>query len=141
MRVLTASNSERFVFFFFQEEDGIGDLTVTGVQTCALPIYLLFFAFLGYLHTLHSETAPAASPTHSHKKKGRQEEELGMGDLAVAVFIVVALTAGAVYLLNVRNIKANIALIDAIRPESILVDGVNGQKEIALENVLKLRLF
>src|SRR3989344_5135171 len=103
--------------------------------------YLLFFAFLGYLHTLHSETAPAASPTHSHKKKGRQEEELGMGDLAVAVFIVVALTAGAVYLLNVRNIKANIALIDAIRPESILVDGVNGQKEIALENVLKLRLF
>src|SRR5256886_7005297 len=30
-----------FVFrFFFQAEDGIRDLTVTGVQTCALPIYL-----------------------------------------------------------------------------------------------------
>src|SRR2546427_10505551 len=29
------------VFFFFQAEDGIRDLTVTGVQTCALPIYLL----------------------------------------------------------------------------------------------------
>src|SRR5205085_3485177 len=29
-------------FFFFQAEDGIRDLTVTGVQTCALPIsYLL----------------------------------------------------------------------------------------------------
>src|SRR2546430_4059660 len=27
-------------FFFFQAEDGIRDLTVTGVQTCALPIYL-----------------------------------------------------------------------------------------------------
>src|SRR2546430_10343504 len=26
-------------FFFFQAEDGIRDLTVTGVQTCALPIY------------------------------------------------------------------------------------------------------
>src|SRR2546430_15035953 len=26
------------VFFFFQAEDGIRDLTVTGVQTCALPI-------------------------------------------------------------------------------------------------------
>src|SRR2546430_6635706 len=26
--------------FFFQAEDGIRDLTVTGVQTCALPIYL-----------------------------------------------------------------------------------------------------
>src|SRR5256886_7781584 len=28
-------------FFFFQAEDGIRDLTVTGVQTCALPIYCL----------------------------------------------------------------------------------------------------
>src|SRR5215470_16665767 len=27
-------------FFFFQAEDGIRDATVTGVQTCALPIYL-----------------------------------------------------------------------------------------------------
>src|SRR2546430_10976321 len=27
------------LFFFFQAEDGIRDLTVTGVQTCALPIY------------------------------------------------------------------------------------------------------
>src|SRR2546430_12703402 len=26
-------------FFFFQAEDGIRDLTVTGVQTCALPIW------------------------------------------------------------------------------------------------------
>src|SRR6266496_2205688 len=27
-----------FLFFFFQAEDGIRDLYVTGVQTCALPI-------------------------------------------------------------------------------------------------------
>src|SRR5438046_4629736 len=27
-----------FVFFFFQAEDGIRDWSVTGVQTCALPI-------------------------------------------------------------------------------------------------------
>src|SRR5207245_7384956 len=26
-------------FFFFQAEDGIRDATVTGVQTCALPIF------------------------------------------------------------------------------------------------------
>src|SRR2546430_8804641 len=31
----------RLFFFFFQAEDGIRDLTVTGVQTCALPIYLV----------------------------------------------------------------------------------------------------
>src|SRR5207248_5634132 len=28
-------------FFFFQAEDGIRDRTVTGVQTCALPISLI----------------------------------------------------------------------------------------------------
>src|SRR5438094_10341040 len=28
----------RYRFFFFQAEDGIRDRTVTGVQTCALPI-------------------------------------------------------------------------------------------------------
>src|SRR5207249_7653267 len=27
------------IFFFFQAEDGIRDRNVTGVQTCALPIY------------------------------------------------------------------------------------------------------
>src|SRR2546429_1251831 len=27
------------LFFFFQAEDGIRDVAVTGVQTCALPIY------------------------------------------------------------------------------------------------------
>src|SRR6266496_6227632 len=27
------------IFFFFQAEDGIRDLYVTGVQTCALPIW------------------------------------------------------------------------------------------------------
>src|SRR5690606_40841739 len=28
-----------FAFFFFHAEDGIRDFHVTGVQTCALPIY------------------------------------------------------------------------------------------------------
>src|SRR2546430_955033 len=35
VRILRMSTSG---FFFFQAEDGIRDLTVTGVQTCALPI-------------------------------------------------------------------------------------------------------
>src|SRR2546430_3502224 len=36
----TTSTCSVLVFFFFQAEDGIRDLTVTGVQTCALPISL-----------------------------------------------------------------------------------------------------
>src|SRR5574338_9918 len=31
-----------FSFFFFQAEDGIRDAMVTGVQTCALPIWITF---------------------------------------------------------------------------------------------------
>src|ERR1039457_102674 len=31
-----------FFFFFFQAEDGIRDYKVTGVQTCALPIWFRF---------------------------------------------------------------------------------------------------
>src|SRR3989449_11398163 len=37
-----------FVFFFFQAEDGIRDVAVTGVQTCALPIcYYRHFKDIG----------------------------------------------------------------------------------------------
>src|SRR5687767_13353825 len=40
MRVLVC------LFFFFQAEDGIRDKLVIGVQTCALPIYLLWLGAL-----------------------------------------------------------------------------------------------
>src|SRR5258707_8177824 len=40
-------------FFFFQAEDGIRDIGVTGVQTCALPI------FHGELATLGIKVAPS----------------------------------------------------------------------------------
>src|SRR5688572_32224110 len=43
-----------FFFFFFQAEDGIRDLTVTGVQTCALPIFSL--AVLGMISTANAAT-------------------------------------------------------------------------------------
>src|SRR4249920_843919 len=33
------SKCTTFLFFFFQAEDGIRDADVTGVQTCALPIF------------------------------------------------------------------------------------------------------
>src|SRR2546430_12809979 len=40
-RLLNYRQTVFFFFFFFQAEDGIRDLTVTGVQTCALPISLI----------------------------------------------------------------------------------------------------
>src|SRR2546430_11604714 len=46
-------------YFFFQAEDGIRDLTVTGVQTCALPI-------LGYSYpTTGGDRSPALIPENT----------------------------------------------------------------------------
>src|SRR2546429_1410403 len=43
---------DMIVFFFFQAEDGIRDVAVTGVQTCALPISTLLevrtYRFMGH---------------------------------------------------------------------------------------------
>src|SRR2546430_3402408 len=38
LNALAMVRQELVTLFFFQAEDGIRDLTVTGVQTCALPI-------------------------------------------------------------------------------------------------------
>src|SRR5687767_15298013 len=38
-RCVNGRNVSFLFFFFFQAEDGIRDKLVTGVQTCALPIY------------------------------------------------------------------------------------------------------
>src|SRR5437588_2676429 len=58
------------LFFFFQAEDGIRDHCVTGVQTCALPIWqltaglaLLVTAGLLFLH-IRNRTPGWLSPDH-----------------------------------------------------------------------------
>src|SRR2546430_7497700 len=57
--MLQHSYRGRLLFFFFQAEDGIRDLTVTGVQTCALPISRLRARAQGRLDVARSR-APAA---------------------------------------------------------------------------------
>src|SRR5204863_2398216 len=46
-------------FFFFQAEDGIRDLYVTGVQTCALPIYV--FDYTNGFHDAANSIATVVS--------------------------------------------------------------------------------
>src|SRR5256885_13066123 len=41
-------------FFFFQAEDGIRDYKVTGVQTCALPIFDLLLGYTGIVSFAHT---------------------------------------------------------------------------------------
>src|SRR2546427_8452961 len=68
-----------YSFFFFQAEDGIRDLTVTGVQTCALPI------------------SAKAAPSKLHSKV-REEGGVTLSDPAKSklgdVFVVLEPSAG-----------------------------------------------
>ena len=41
--------------FFFQAEDGIRDIGVTGVQTCALPILFRYFSCQHYSFDRYSK--------------------------------------------------------------------------------------
>src|SRR5438046_9892881 len=65
-------------FFFFQAEDGIRDWSVTGVQTCALPIY----PFGGYslcptvprTTALSTPASPSRWPRAHNSAPNRSEE-------------------------------------------------------------------
>src|SRR2546430_10238795 len=48
------------IIFFFQAEDGIRDLTVTGVQTCALPILLLLVIIFAFMNAPLIRFSPRA---------------------------------------------------------------------------------
>src|SRR5690349_22690598 len=61
-----------FFFFFFQAEDGIRDLYVTGVQTCALPIFPS--PMICGILSRSSSVSPACSktPADTNLRKARQ---------------------------------------------------------------------
>src|SRR5256886_15721605 len=58
-------------FFFFQAEDGIRDLTVTGVQTCALPISGRLEKE-GELRRVRTEVDPVLEITEVVQRLGRE---------------------------------------------------------------------
>src|SRR5438093_10101086 len=81
-----------FFFFFFQAEDGIRDWSVTGVQTCALPIFFFYdsrrcsflspysrqlcprFAFTCCHSARELRSRPAKMADRTGKTKDRSEE-------------------------------------------------------------------
>src|SRR2546430_7174778 len=64
-------------FFFFQAEDGIRDLTVTGVQTCALPISQKI-AYLGWVaYANYQLNCIAILPEYDYKRRGKPWEACG----------------------------------------------------------------
>src|SRR5207245_8621284 len=64
-----------FFFFFFQAEDGIRDATVTGVQTCALPI----FQGLSHVRTLLADALDQLHPGLSGAVEQQGEFRVRLG--------------------------------------------------------------
>src|SRR2546430_3286251 len=107
--MVNSSSACRGCFFFFQAEDGIRDLTVTGVQTCALPICVVEdLKQSGYVEARRGKgvfvaPAPPVRPA-PHLREGFLQDTvmraaaLGMtaDDLAVAVLSVASVRPAAV---------------------------------------------
>src|SRR3712207_7731153 len=60
------------IFFFFQAEDGIRDIGVTGVQTCALPIYVRLHAAIDRIGKNRDRERPQAEEC---RQSGEYENE------------------------------------------------------------------
>ncbi len=103
-----------------------------------LTSYLIFFAVLAYVHTLGTPTPTVAASTQSKDKKG---EVFETGDVMIAAVVIAALTFGMIYFVNIRNINANTALINAIQPDGVMIDDGKGGKKIALEDLMDQSLI
>ena len=67
------------VFFFFQAEDGIRDRLVTGVQTCALPIYIELDGHGAYRYLRPVVRAETPAPARPAPKLGEHTEAVLAG--------------------------------------------------------------
>src|SRR5690606_39319694 len=67
------------VFFFFQAEDGIRDFHVTGVQTCALPIFDTSTAIADAAFAPATTSGSAARPRSSAAAAARPSVDVERG--------------------------------------------------------------
>src|SRR5256885_9859979 len=141
------------VSFFFQAEDGIRDYKVTGVQTCALPIFRRAIiaalrpasapdaarawddtarAFPGHL-TGEGRSAARQSGSHKRCRRGCQRSEEHTSELQSPCNLVCRLLLEKKKSLN-REISSpdNTPITDAIQTDAAIT---NGKSDIPLLNI------
>src|SRR2546429_5944480 len=85
------------VFFFFQAEDGIRDVAVTGVQTCALPILWIRRSGVRRPPTLH---------TFIFRNKIKRSRKIMRRSVSFAVFLAVVVLGASALTAPPRNAAA-----------------------------------
>src|SRR2546429_3045785 len=109
----TAERTEEEVTFFFQAEDGIRDVAVTGVQTCALPISFPSNTARGgvlYPIVLSLAQNSGSMPDQKNRRMGGYLMFCGMASLSVSSALWLTATSGnpiAVSLAERYGVKIN----------------------------------
>src|SRR5688572_31700488 len=99
-------------FFFFQAEDGIRDLTVTGVQTCALPISPVYRR-----RDARGRRQPPQRPAApQHRLQDRKSTRLNSSHSQISY---------AVFCLKKKSTKSG-------RPNADRIDAAGGERKRAL---------
>src|SRR5690606_34575951 len=81
-------------YFFFQAEDGIRDFHVTGVQTCALPIYLKVIA----LHSVGFDNVDVEAATRLGIPIGNTPGVLNKATAEIALLLMLTVSRKALHL-------------------------------------------
>src|SRR2546430_157608 len=105
-------------FFFFQAEDGIRDLTVTGVQTCALPISV----------TTELNAFELFAGAHHRGLPVRREMEaagIALRGLEILPLTRVASLKGAAIVSSLRSRGQDIGALDVLVAAIALTHGVD----------------
>src|SRR2546430_5812376 len=140
----TSEVDSGLLFFFFQAEDGIRDLTVTGVQTCALPIYGRVLkiepqAQVNQNVTMFPVIVNILNPNHQLKPGMNSEVEIHVGDrrnvLAVpnAALRTPRDVASAAQVLGLDLQTVQQQLVQAETPRSVARDTADAGKLHAAE--------
>src|SRR2546426_4119785 len=109
------------MFFFFQAEDGIRDYKVTGVQTCALPIFII--SCLGQL----AFPARVAAASAWGNAPGWQRE---IGFWNVAMYIVIARTLRANDPAGARTLAIALVVLQLLAATNHVVAAIQSQTQL-----------
>src|SRR5256885_3090339 len=84
--LMIRSDHRTLFFFFFQAEDGIRDYKVTGVQTCALPIYLPR-AFVEEDFEFHGRVLSGTPQLRPRWKRAVDETSAALGEAVGKLYV------------------------------------------------------